>query len=129
MTDRHALPDSPKTPRADPLQPDQPGRGSGASPSAPEPAASDDDESPQRQSQRALENVREGYGGPSADEALPDAGRVQPTPAQDGSRTAGGSSYGDYVPDAKRKAERTSPGTVDTPETMTPAAPDPGPGR
>ena len=75
------MPEQPKTRRAEPLQPDRPGRGDkapgvpkgsvqstppGADPAARRERAEDEfeesSESQRQQSENALENVREGYG-------------------------------------------------------------------
>jgi hypothetical protein len=58
MSDPHH-PD-PKTRRANPLQPDRPS----PEPDAPASPDHDADESARRRSEHALDNVREGYGGP-----------------------------------------------------------------
>jgi hypothetical protein len=69
MSDPHALPDHPKTPRAQPLQPDKPGSGDQQQMDldivSPRQRANEVGEKTARdqesQSKDALENVREGY--------------------------------------------------------------------
>ena len=67
MSDPHPTPGHSKPPRAAPLQPDRPARGSDTESTDIETedgAAAESVERRKEQSETALSNVREGYGGP-----------------------------------------------------------------
>jgi len=69
MSDPHPTPGHPKPRRAEPLQPDRPARGNdteSAGAETEEGAAAESVERRKEQSDAALSNVREGYGGPGS---------------------------------------------------------------
>jgi hypothetical protein len=69
MSDPQPTPGHPKPPRAEPLQPDRPARGNdteSADVEAEEDAEAESVEQRKVQSETALSNVREGYGGPGS---------------------------------------------------------------